>query len=260
MTAIRAAVALIAWTLIATPTAYAATGNAGSLDGSTEALIMGPTGIPTPNPAYLNTVDSLYLQPNGFDGTAIALTTPETSNFGASITQGESDLVNAVISGYDTGNFSASDPLTIMGYSQSSVIASLAEQQLHDAGIPTDALRFVMLGDPASAQGGLLNTLGDTAAGKEILDALGYSNLVGATTPDNLYPTDVYTINGDGLAQWDNGANLLGMFSTHGAYPGLTPEMIAGATQTADGLTTYFDIPAPPDLLETLWTALINMG
>jgi hypothetical protein len=160
---------------------------------------------------------------------------------------------------WNAGDFNATDPLTIFGYSQGAAIASLAEQQLAADGIPSDALRFVFLGDSASAEGGFLNTWGDTTTGKDILDALGWSNLIDATTPDNLYPTDVYTITGDGFAQWDNGANLGGMFSTHLAYLGLTPEMINSATQATEGLTDYFTIAPPPDLLETLLTALGNL-
>jgi hypothetical protein len=251
--------AVIAGLIAAAPNAYADTGNAGFLDGSTEALILGGTGIPTPSGGYLGTVDTLYLQPNGFDGTTIASTTLETGDQGPSVAQGETDLINQVDTMWNANDFSTTDPLTIFGYSQGAVIASLAEQQLAADGIPSDALRFVMIGDGASAEGGFLNTWGDTTTGKDILDLFGWGNLIDATTPDNLYPTDVYTITGDGFAQWDNGANLGGMFSTHLAYLGLTPEMINSATQATEGLTDYFTIAPPPDLLETLLTALGNL-
>ena len=54
------------------------------LSGSTNALILGPTGIPTPDAAYISDAENLYLDPNGYDGTTattLALTTPETNNF-----------------------------------------------------------------------------------------------------------------------------------------------------------------------------------
>jgi hypothetical protein len=54
-----------------------------------------------------------------------------------------------------------------------------------------------MIGDTASVQGGFLNTWAETPIGEKILDDFGWQNLVGDTTPDNLYPTEVYTINGD---------------------------------------------------------------
>jgi hypothetical protein len=226
------------------------------LAGSTEALVMGPTGYPTPDGAYLSAADRLYLEPLGFDGNTIALTTPETSSFGPSVAEGEQDLVNAVEADYAAGGFGPDDPLTIMGYSQSSVIASLAEPVLAKDGIPSDALRFVLIGDTSSAEGGFLNTFGDTPTGIQILDMLGDQNLVDATTPDNLYPTDVYTIDGDGWAQWDNGANLFGMFSTHLEYLGVTAADVAGATETVDGMTDYYTIANPGvDSLEVLINA-----
>src|ERR1700739_4132018 len=77
------------------------------LSGSTNALILGPTGIPTPDAAYISEAVKLYLDPNGYDGTTastLALTTPETYNLIPSVTQGENDLVNAVVADYDAGD------------------------------------------------------------------------------------------------------------------------------------------------------------
>jgi hypothetical protein len=209
------------------------------LSGSTHALILGPTGIPTPDAAYISDAENLYLDPNGYDGTTattLALTTPETDNFTTSVSQGETDLVNAVVADYNAGDMACnasgvcSDPLTIFTYSQSSAVASLAEQQLADDKIPTEALRFVMTG----------------------------ANPTGA--PDNLYPTDIYDIHGDAWAEpgslgttWQD--VLLGM-GLHEAYMGLTPAEIDSATSVTDGLTTFHDIPT---LTTTeLWEALLS--
>lgn len=209
------------------------------LSGSTNALILGSTGIPTPDAAYMSDAEKLYLDPNGYDGTTastLALTTPESYDFGPSVTQGENDLVNAVVADYQAGGMDCtasgvcSDPLTIFTYSQSSAVASLAEQQLADDKIPSEALRFVMLGaNPAGV-------------------------------PDNLYPTEVYNINGDFWAEPGSvGTNLqdivLGML-LHDAYLGLTPAEIDSATAVVEGMTTYFDIPT----LTTgeLWDALLS--
>ena len=230
------------------------------LSGSTNALILGSTGIPTPDAAYISDAEKLYLDPNGYDGTTastLALTTPESEDFGPSVTQGEEDLVNAVVADYDAGDMDChasgvcSDPLTIFSYSQSSDIDSLAEQQLAADKIPTDALRFVMIGDSASAQGGFLNTLAETPIGTKILDDLGWQNLVGDTTPNNLYPTEVYTIDGDFWADplhagGSNGTILQDVYlglALHAAYLGLTPAEIDSATPVVEGMTTYFDIP-----------------
>ncbi len=139
--------------------AFAGAANADGADdflsGSTDALILGSTGIPTPDAAYIAGAENLYLDPSGYDGTTattLALTTPESYDFGTSVTQGEQDFVNAVVADYNADDMGCtaagvcSDPLTIFTYSQSSAITALAEPQLHAAGIPTDALRFVMTG------------------------------------------------------------------------------------------------------------------
>jgi len=207
------------------------------LSGSTNALILGSTGIPTPNAAYIAGAESLYLDTNGYDGTAastLALTTPETYDFTTSVTQGEQDLVNAVVADYDAGDMGCdagvcSDPLTIFTYSQSSAIAALAEQQLATDNIPDDALRFVMTG----------------------ADPLG--------VPDNLYPTEVFNIDGDFWvlpgtlgATWDDIELEL---AQHFAYLWLMPAEIASATTVVDGLTTVFDMPTLT--IDQLWDSLI---
>jgi hypothetical protein len=64
--------------------------------------------------------------------------------------------------------------------------------------------------------------------------------VLGATTPDSFYPTDVYSLTADGWTNWDDGANTYGMFTDHLEYLGLTPTEIASATKTVDGLTNYY--------------------
>ena len=66
--------------------------------------------------------------------------------------------------------------------------------------------------------------------------------MLGAVTPDNFYPTDVYSLTADGWTNWDNGANTYGMFTDHLEYLGLTPSEIASATLTTDGMTNYYTI------------------
>jgi PE-PPE domain len=207
--------------------ALAATANADNnfLSGSTDALVLGPTGIPTPDAAYISDAENLYLNPLGYDGTTattLALTTPETEDFTTSVPQGETDLINAVVADYNAGDMDCntgvcSDPLTIFTYSQSSAVAALAEQQLAVDKIPDDALRFVMLG----------------------------ANPTGV--PDNLYPTEVYNINGDFYAQpGSDGSTWQGMLfgmELHDAYLGLTPSEIDSATQVVEGMTAIHDIP-----------------
>jgi hypothetical protein len=209
------------------------------LSGSTQAFILGPTGIPTPNAFYISDAENLYLNPNGYEGnalTTLALTTPETNDFTTSVPQGETILENAIVADYNAGDMGCdaagvcSDPLTILTYSQSSAVAALAEQQLAADHIPTDALRFVMLGANPSG------------------------------VPDTYFPTEIYDIHGDTFAEpgvlgtsWQDivlGAEL------HEAYMGLTQAEIDSATTTVDGLTTFHDIPTLTTM--ELWTALLS--
>jgi PE-PPE domain len=244
------------------------------LDGSTTALIMGPTFIPDPSvlPGYIPTVDDLYLQVLGFTGTDItSLVTPESPDFGPSIAEGELDLVNTIEADYNAGGDVtwATDPLTIVAYSQSTVVASLAEPILHELSIPSSDLRFVLLGDasadPGTGATGMLDTWGNTAFGKDILDVLGWGNLVDAATPNDLYPTDVYTVTGDLFGDYNVAAAelwVLGFFE-HGDYLGFPESAIQAAmndtaTTVVDGLTTYYTIPDPVDLIGTILQTTFN--
>jgi PE-PPE domain len=172
-------------------------------------------------------------------------------------------LINAVLAAYQAGDIGPDDPLTIFAYSQSAIVASLAEQTLHADGVPTDDLDFVFIGDPASAEGGYLTTADATTTAEQILNDLGAGNLFDATTPDNFYPTDVYTLQGDGFANWGNLPELeaiAGLFSTHLEYLGLTEAEIQSATETVEGLTNYFTIPDPTNALQALLDAAMAFG
>ena len=265
--------------------AHADTGSgADFLDGSTHAIVMGPTFIPDPTiyPGYIPGAVTEYLQPLGFSdaGTVTPLFTEESGNFGPSIASGVDTLVHAIESDYHAGGFSAADPLTVFGYSQSAVIASVAEQQLAADHIPLQDLRFVLIGDaaanPPSGPTGLLDTWGATPFGEEVNAFLGWSNLDDVTTPNNLYPTDVFTVVNDFFADTatpaDFAANPLGAlwqdflgFFEHGVYLGGLPESeILTAIDTAgvaDGATTYFTLADPVNLLQALWdTTLGSFG
>jgi hypothetical protein len=255
--------------LIGGATAHAAIGN-GLLAGSTHAFILGPTGIPNPAtrllPGYIPTINRLYLQPSGFsaDGTITPLVTPETPWFGRSIARGETALVQAVETAYDNREFDARDPLTIVTYSQSTVIASLAEPILAQYGIPSSDLRFVMLGDaaanPPTGPTGILDTFGNRPFGEAVFRLLGWENLIDATTPNNLYPTAVYTVVGDFWADYDKSAQRLWVpgLLQHGDYLGLSESDIQDATPTVDGLTTYYTIADPEHLAEILFATTRN--
>ncbi len=215
----------------------ASAADADFLDGSTNALILGATGMPTPTDMYMSEAASLYLFPNGYDGdtaSIMALTTPQTFDFFPSVQEGKDELVNAIMAQYQAGEMGCdasgvcSDPLTIFTYSQSAAIAALAQQDLDAAKVPEDALRFIMLG---------ANPMG---------------------VPDDLYPTEIFNIDGDIWAQptsigstWEE--ILLG-FALHEVYLGLTPEQIGSATTVVDGLTTIHELPTLtfPELFDAL--------
>jgi hypothetical protein len=205
--------------------------------------------IPAENQEYADVANALYLEPNGFDGAATVFITPDAGNEVQNVAPGVQELVQTIESDYTAGDLSAADPLYVFGYSAGAVEEGLAEQQLSDFGVPTDDLHFVMVGDSASAEGGFLNSVIDSLpeseqqSTTELFALLGVTApVLGATTPDNLYPTDVYSLTADGWTNWDDGANTYGMFTDHLEYLGLTPAEIATATETTDGLTDYYTI------------------
>ena len=231
---------------------------------TSEAMIIDPVV----NQQWNDDATSLYLDSLGFNGTATTLSIPEVisgDTLGQALSVGVQDLVNAVETQYNAGALDAADPLYIFGYSQSAVEASLAEQQLADYGIPSADLHFVLVGDSASADGGFLNTFVESLPPwlqqfvVPILANPGWGDVWGAVTPDNLYPTDVYTLSGDGWANWDGGANLLGMFTTHLEYLGLTPADVSSATLSlVDNLTNYFTInSADINSFSALWDSFM---
>jgi hypothetical protein len=264
-------------------------------------LVMGPSGLPLPEfnvPGYVEAANNLYidnpLSPN-FPGTiypapyANGLFTPEypllsvpfsinypTATTGplagfpdlnTSVGQGMLILENAIAT-----NMAAGDISTVFGWSQSATISSLVMEQLDPTGqpMPNDGLQFVLVGDPSAPNGGLLERFDGLN-----LPSLGLS--FDGATPANSFPTDIYTLEYDGYADFpqypinflaDLNA-LLGTIDIHGLYlnqglvppePGPTAEQIANATLlpgsaldgTADSLTNYYMIDETPPLVTLL--------
>jgi hypothetical protein len=214
------------------------------LAGSDTAIILGGTFEPTPSTSLAQAVEDLYLRPLGFDDGATAstvcdmvgtdpcaaplqvLTTPELLQQ-SNLTDAD-DVVLAVENEYTAGAFSASDPLTIFGYSQSATAESIAMTQLAEDGIPSADLHFVFIGDPSLPGGIEANTY---------------------VTPDDLYPATIYTLDGDGVADYQQDFTaggqldaLYNLFTTHAEYLGSTPTEIANATTSIDGDLTNIDI------------------
>jgi PE-PPE domain len=230
-----------------------------------EALIMGGTGpccvtaeTPwgLPGPPYTTIADQLFIAPNHPGYAAIGLATPEqlapltgldSEPFGVSLQQG-TDTLNTAI-GDEVG---AGNDVVAFGYSQSATIETLELEQL--AALPaderpsTDQLAFVMIGDGNNPDGGLLERF--DGAYIPSLDA----SFSGAT-PDDVYPTDIYTLQYDGWADYPQyPLNILadlnafaGIAFVHGEYPNLAVAQVDSATElpttVTDTMTNLYLIP-----------------
>ena len=110
------------------------------------------------------------------------LTTPELIQQGPSSLTAADDVTLAVENEFtaNPGAFSAEDPLTIFGYSQSATAESIAMSQLEADGIPSADLHFVFIGDPSLAAGVWPNLVPDldsifgTSLTNTILTDLGF--------------------------------------------------------------------------------------
>ncbi len=229
------------------------------------ALIMGGTGTPTPDAAYLMDANQLYIAPVDPGYAPQALTTPEqfapfggTESLDTSIYIGVTDLSTAVTQQLADGN-----DVVVYGYSQSATVSTVYEDDLAaltaNARPSPDQLSFVLVGDPDNPDVGLFERVPGLT-----VPLLGYTTFFGPT-PDDLYPTTVYTGQYDGFADFpqyplnllaDLNA-LLGVAYVHAKYLDLTPAQVAtGVVEpvtAADNDTTYIMIPTQTlPLLETL--------
>ena len=245
------------------------------LAGSDTAIIVGGTFESTPDTAFAQAAENLYLHPLGFDDGATSstvcdmvgtdpcsaplqvLTTPELIQQGPSSLIAADDVTLAVENEFNAnpGAFSAEDPLTIFGYSQGATAESIAMTQLEADGIPSADLHFVFIGDP-SLPGGVWPNLEpdlDSLLGSSLTNTLltdsGNDGLLGNVTPDDLYPATIYTLDGDGVADFQQDFTagglldpLVNLFTTHAEYLGLTPTQIADATTSTNGDLTLVDI------------------
>jgi hypothetical protein len=254
--------------------AYADTGD--PLAGSETAIILGGTGEPMPSTAFARAAENLYLHPLGFDDGATGstvcdmigtdpcaaplqvLTTPELLQQGPGSFSDADDVVLAVENEFkaDPGAFSADHPLTVFGYSQSATAESIAMSRLEADGIPSDDLHFVFIGDPSTPVTGewltlqpiLDSTLGVSKT-NEILNLFQLSSLEDVVTPNDLYPTTIYSFEPDPIANFPQAVAsdgvrgaLLNVFGTHVEYLGLTPSQIADSTMSTDGDLTFVNI------------------
>jgi PE-PPE domain/PE family len=254
-------------------------------------LVMGGSGNPIPPQSYVNAVVTKYITPNfpAFTvANAQALFTPEAFYPltgikdlipNVSVSEGVTILDNAIHQQLNAGN-----NVAVLGFSQSSIIASLEMMNLDPSGTPSSLpIVFSLLGDPMNPNGGLLARFPGLT-----MPSLGFT-FYGAT-PGNDFPTKIYTIEYDGFADFPQyPINFLadlnaiaGIYYVHGTYADLTPGQLATAiplTNTVGPtLTNYYMIPNPhlplleplraipvvgtpvADLLEPDMRVLVNLG
>ncbi|MCV7099576.1 PE-PPE domain-containing protein [Mycobacterium palustre] len=228
-------------------------------------LIMTGSGTATPSMAYMNAVFSRFL--NGtfgglgpFTGPLQAVSTAEglypftgvkDLTLDISLARGVTELDNAINLAIHPNTANA---VSILGYSQSSIIASLEMPKLlaegftnGTGGSPIQAY-FTLLGDPANPNGGLLSRFPGLS-----FPSLGVT--FGTSTPSNDFPTTIWTLEYDGFADFprypidifsDLNA-LAGIVFVHGTYPRLTDAVLQTAFQLpqsgAPSMTTYEMIP-----------------
>jgi PE-PPE domain/PE family len=214
------------------------------------ALIMGGTNNPQPDPIYVNSVFNAYIKPLFPTSIPQGLFTPEqfwpvtpglgNLTFGQSVTQGVTILNNALRG--PTGVLTQGNSAVVFGYSQSATIATNEITALMAAGSPfQDQLSFILIGDPNNPVGGILERFPGFYI--PFLDVA----FNGATPPNSPYPTSIYTIQYDGIADApqyplnlvsDLNA-LFGYFAFHGNYPILTATQVSNAVllPTSPGYT-----------------------
>lgn len=202
----------------------------------TVGLVMGGSGTPIPSARYVELANALYMSGSVPGVIAQALFTPQglypvvvikNLTFDSSVAQGAVILESAIRQQIAAGN-----NVTVFGYSQSATISSLVMANLAASADPPspDELSFTLIGNPNNPNGGVATrfpgisfpSLGVTATG---------------ATPHNLYPTKIYTIEYDGVADFPryplNFVSTLnaiaGTYYVHSNYFILTPEQIDAA-------------------------------
>ena len=263
------------------------------------AFVIGGSGTPIPDQSFVDTVEQLFLAPNGYaDYAPQALATPEGNSplytpvqsltLDESEAQGVKILNSAILAQTENGN-----NVVVYGDSQSSTISSMEMANLltlpesEQPGL--DQLAFVLTGDPNNPAGGLF----------ERFDGLSIPSLgitFNGATPD-VYPTDIFTQEYDGFADFpqypidplsDLNA-LLGVYFVHGTYENLTLEQVTPVADGGDAIplptdpafgteTNYYLIPTTDlplldpvrdipvvgnplaDLLQPDLTVLVNIG
>jgi len=203
----------IAWTVLASARRGSAPVRAATVvpaAAATQPLILGPSGVPIPREAYVDTVMHWYVVPNSPDGAnppqvvftpegLYPITGVESLPLNTSVDQGLT-ILSDTLALLPNGT-----PTTVFGYSQSAIIGSLLQAGYMPPNSPyqkptipaslKDVINFVFVGNEMNPNGGFLSRFPDLN-----LPSLGLP-FYGAT-PENNYPTTNYTREYDGFADF----------------------------------------------------------
>jgi hypothetical protein len=220
-------------------------------------IFVGPTGVPIPPQAYVTAANNLYVRSMNALQTLFTpeqlypITGVKSSTLNSSVAEGLTILDNELMA-----QISATNSVTVFGYSQSAIIASLemrnlaAGTSIFGATPPTASeLNFVLVGNEMNPNGGMLARFPNLT-----IPSLGLS-FYGATPSDTIYPTAIYTAEYDGFADFpryplnfvsDLNA-VLGIATVHVKYLDFTPAMVNNAVQLPtspgySGATSYYAI------------------
>ncbi|WP_109413668.1 PE-PPE domain-containing protein [Mycolicibacter heraklionensis] len=220
------------------------------------AIFVGPTILSTPSATFARTAADLFLRPLGFDGgddpascligsaacdaPLQLLSTPGLIQVGHSSFAGAAEIVRTVQAelAANPGAYDGEHPLWIFGYSQGATAGSIAMAQLAHDGVDPQVLHFVFIGDPTAPDGKYPNAIDDGSPHTNFSDTW---MLYGKETPNDAFPTTIYTIPGDPNADHTS-TSPYGDFYEHMMYLGLTPDQVANHTATTDDLLTTISI------------------
>jgi PE-PPE domain/PE family len=211
-----------------------------SLQGTTIGLVIGGSGQPIPPPssitAALNYFNQIFTV---LPSNAHPLFTPEglypltgvkSLTLDVSVAQGVQILDTAI---KNTLAANPSGSVAVFGVSQSADIASLemlnlANPMLNPHPPSANQLGFILLGDQMNPNGGILARFPGFPAGQPLqFPSLGFT-FYGATPSNTIYPTNIYTLEYDGYADFPQyPINLIsdlnafaGIYYVHPTYPG----------------------------------------
>ena len=211
-------------------------GGAVSAGNATVGLFIGGSGLPVPPPSYLSAVLPWVNFPSAqvLLANAQALFTPEglypttgvkSLPLNTSVAEGVQILESAITQQLPNS------PVAVLGYSQSAIISSLVMRAaLNGTYVPPTAnpLTFTLLGDPMAPNGGLFERFVGLQLPSVGLD------FYGATPSNTPYPTNIYTLQYDGYADFPKyPGNFIadlnafaGILEVHGTYPSINPSAL----------------------------------